>query len=259
MPRQRSPNRDKAFEIYKENDGNIDLVKIAEILNLSPGTIRGWKNKDKWDSKLNGTLQKNTERSKRKKNRINKEPKLEEVTELLNSELTDKQRLFCIIYAKRMNATKAYQQVYRCTYETAMVNGSQLLRNTKIRDQIDKLMEPELNKQFLKRGLIQRYKDIAFSDVGDYLEFGKRRILQWTKDEEGKDIPVMDPNTGKQMIKEYSYVDLKDSISVDTSLITEVSNGKDGIKFKLADKMKAMDVLAKLSNLLSDEEKQNLN
>ncbi|MEY7998622.1 phage terminase small subunit [Clostridium sp. Mt-5] len=67
MPRQRSPNRDKAFEIYKENDGNIDLVKIAEILNLSPGTIRGWKNKDKWDSKLNGTLQKNTERSKRKK------------------------------------------------------------------------------------------------------------------------------------------------------------------------------------------------
>ena len=67
MPRQRSPNRDKAFEIYKENDGNIDLVKIAEMLNLSPGTIRGWKNKDKWDSRLNGTLQKNTERSKRKK------------------------------------------------------------------------------------------------------------------------------------------------------------------------------------------------
>ncbi|WP_446897445.1 phage terminase small subunit [Clostridium sp. LBM24168] len=67
MPRQRSPNRDKAFEIYKENNGNIDLVKIAEMLNLSPGTIRGWKNKDKWDSKLNGTLQKNTERSKRKK------------------------------------------------------------------------------------------------------------------------------------------------------------------------------------------------
>ncbi|KAA8676187.1 phage terminase small subunit [Clostridium sp. HV4-5-A1G] len=67
MPRQRSPNRDKAFEIYKENHGNIDLVKIAEMLSLSPGTIRGWKNKDKWDSKLNGTLQKDMERSKRKK------------------------------------------------------------------------------------------------------------------------------------------------------------------------------------------------
>lgn len=67
MPRQRSPNRDKAFEIYKENGGNIELVKIADMLKLSSGTIRGWKNKDKWDSKLNGTFQKNTERSKRKK------------------------------------------------------------------------------------------------------------------------------------------------------------------------------------------------
>ncbi len=70
MARARSPNRDKAFEIYKEHDGNIDLVKIAEILNISPGTVRGWKNKDKWDNKLNGTFQKksakDTERSNKK-------------------------------------------------------------------------------------------------------------------------------------------------------------------------------------------------
>ncbi|MFL0198230.1 phage terminase small subunit [Clostridium sp. WILCCON 0269] len=64
MARPRSPNRDKAFEIYKEHGGNIDLVKIAELLNLSPGSIRGWKNKDKWDDKLNGTFPKDTERSK---------------------------------------------------------------------------------------------------------------------------------------------------------------------------------------------------
>lgn len=56
----------QAFEIYKESVGMIDLVEIASQLNLSPGTIRGWKSKDKWDSKLNGALQKNTERSKRK-------------------------------------------------------------------------------------------------------------------------------------------------------------------------------------------------
>ncbi|WML33196.1 phage terminase small subunit [Clostridium sp. OS1-26] len=67
MARVRSPDRDKAYEIYKEHAGGIDLVKIADILNLSPGTIRGWKNKDKWNDKLNVTFQKNTERSKRKK------------------------------------------------------------------------------------------------------------------------------------------------------------------------------------------------
>lgn len=66
MPRQRSPNRDRAFEIYREHGGNIELIEIAGILNVPEGTVRGWKNKDGWDSKLNGTFQKNTERSKPK-------------------------------------------------------------------------------------------------------------------------------------------------------------------------------------------------
>lgn len=67
MARARDPNRSKAFEIYKEHAGNIDLVEIASQLNISPGTIRGWKSKDSWEEQLNGTLRKNTERSKRKK------------------------------------------------------------------------------------------------------------------------------------------------------------------------------------------------
>lgn len=67
MARARDPNRSKAFEIYKEHAGKIDLVEIANRLNISPGTIRGWKSKDSWDAQLNGTLHKNTERSKRKR------------------------------------------------------------------------------------------------------------------------------------------------------------------------------------------------
>ena len=66
MARARDPNRNRAFEIYKEHNGNIDLVEIASQLNISPGTIRGWKSKDSWNDKLNGTFHKNTERSKRK-------------------------------------------------------------------------------------------------------------------------------------------------------------------------------------------------
>lgn len=67
MARARDPNRGKAFEIYKKNAGNIDLVEIASQLNLSPGTVRGWKSKDNWDGQLKGTFQKkNTERSKKK-------------------------------------------------------------------------------------------------------------------------------------------------------------------------------------------------
>ncbi len=66
MPRARDPNRSRAFQIYMDAGGKIDLVEIASQLNISAGTVRGWKSKDKWEEQLNGTLQtKNTERSKR--------------------------------------------------------------------------------------------------------------------------------------------------------------------------------------------------
>jgi protein YqaS len=65
LGRARDPNRDKAFEIYSENNGNIELIDIAERLGVSAGTVRGWKSKDKWEPKIKGTFQKkNTERSK---------------------------------------------------------------------------------------------------------------------------------------------------------------------------------------------------
>lgn len=73
MAKPRDPRRDEAYEIWKASDGKIDLVEIARRLDVSAGTVRGWKSKDKWEAKLNGTFQsnernaplKNTERSKR--------------------------------------------------------------------------------------------------------------------------------------------------------------------------------------------------
>lgn len=58
MPRPRDPNRDRAFELYRKSGGSLDLVEIASQLKLPPGTIRGWKSKDNWENRLNGTLQK---------------------------------------------------------------------------------------------------------------------------------------------------------------------------------------------------------
>lgn len=57
MPRQRSPNRDRAFEIYREHGGKIENRRIAEMLGISEKSVSGWKCKDKWEDKLNGVLQ----------------------------------------------------------------------------------------------------------------------------------------------------------------------------------------------------------
>lgn len=260
MARERSPNRDKAFEIYKEHKGNITNREIANILNEDEKKIAVWKQRDKWDNNSNVvqqinkccTTNKNT--SKKTKKKSNQEPIADEIKEVLeNTELNDKQRLFCVIYAKRMNATKAYKQAYHCSYETAMVNGCNLLRNPKIKEQVDRLTALELNKEFLSRGVIQKYIDIAFADITDYVQFGQDYYV--VKDKEGH--PMLD-DEGNVITKPYNYVRLGESNQVDGTLISEISEGKDGVKIKLADKMKALDFLTKHCNLLSDEEKIKL-
>lgn len=59
MARARDPNRDKAFEIYKEHNGDITNRSIAEMLGVPEKTIGSWKSKskDNWNEKLNGVLQ----------------------------------------------------------------------------------------------------------------------------------------------------------------------------------------------------------
>ncbi|MGI2827751.1 phage terminase small subunit-related protein, partial [Bacillus cytotoxicus] len=61
MARQRSPNRDKAYQIFKEHNGEITNRKIAELLStsektVSEKTVGGWKTKDKWVQQMNGVL-----------------------------------------------------------------------------------------------------------------------------------------------------------------------------------------------------------
>lgn len=57
MPKPRSPDRAKSFEIYKEHNGDIENRRIAEMLGISEKTVGGWKCKDAWEKKLNGVLQ----------------------------------------------------------------------------------------------------------------------------------------------------------------------------------------------------------
>lgn len=248
MARARSPNRDKAFEIYKDHDGNITNREIADMLDENEKTISNWKCRDKWNvvlqknkcSTTNKKVQKNTD------NNMKKEPIAEEVKEVLgNTELTDKQRLFCIYYIKYFNATKAYQKAYGCSYETAMVEGFRTLRNPKIELEIEKLKQHKLNQVMLsEEDIFQRYMDIAFSDITDYVNFGKREI------------EILEDNQSKTI--EVNYVDFNDSYNVDGTIISEVKQGKDGVSIKLHDKMKALQWLSDHMNIATDKQKAEL-
>ena len=258
MPRARDPNRDKAYEIYKNFSGKVDLVEIASQLNISPGTVRGWKSKDRWDDKLNGTFQKNTERSKREKIKIPKENTTtqEALSSVLkNTDLNDKQRLFCLLYIRCFNATKAYQKAYGCDYATAASIGYRMLENDGVKKEIFRLKKNRLNREMLSQeDIFQKYMDIAFADITDYIEFGKETIPVMGR---SGPIQIMDEETGEKvpLTKEVNVVHFRDSSQVDGSIITEIKQGKDGASIKLADRMKALQWLSEHMNLATEEQK----
>lgn len=260
MPRQRSPERDKAFEIYKKHQGNIELIKIAEQLSLPEGTVRGWKNKDKWDEQI-GTN--GTERSKQIRNVPKKEknvPKVPKKTEIkfkdIDDELTEKQRLFCLYYVKYWNAGKAAEKAgYECSYPNGYYEiGSQLLKKSQVKKEIKRLKKLLFSDIYLEaQAVLQKYIDIAFADITDFVSFGQKEVQVM-----GPFGPVYEGkgDDKKPVTKIVNFVDLKDSNAVDGTIITEVSQGRDGVKIKLADKMKALEKLEGYFDLFPDKFKR---
>lgn len=68
MPRSRSPDRDKAFELWCDSGGEMKLKDIAAELGVSDSQVRKWKNQDRWDERLKGNVtEPNSNVTKRKR------------------------------------------------------------------------------------------------------------------------------------------------------------------------------------------------
>lgn len=181
MPRQRSPNRDKAKDMYISSKGKMLLKDIAAQLDVKDTQVRKWKSQDKWDEELKGNVTNRkrnvTKKSKGIDGQLKTELLPEEIETLNNEELTEKQRLFCLYYVRWFNATKAYQKAYGCDYTTAMVNGCKLLSNPKIQTHIQSIKDAKIKQSmYTAEDYFQKMMDIAYSDVTDYMTFGQETV-----------------------------------------------------------------------------------
>ena len=229
MPRVRSPNRDKAFEIYKEHDGNITNREIADMLDENEKTISNWKCRDKWNVVLQinecSTTNKKTLKSSNKNKK--EKPIAEKVKEALeNADITDKQRLFCIYYIQYFNGTKAYQKAYQCDYKTAMINASRMLRNAKVKEEIEKIRKAINEELFydivdLIRELIERNN----ASICDYINFKNVEENVGTKN--------------NPIYMNVTYTELKEEFEADPKFIKEIYYTKRGpmVTLKEADKL----------------------
>lgn len=204
--------RDKAYKDYCDG---IKYKDIAEKYGVSVNTVKSWQRRY-WkvatkDKKLQPQPRKvaTTKPEKRLKEKL-----LESVSD--NDDLTEKRRLFCLYYAMSHNATQSYLKAYGGGKVVAAVEGNRILRIPKVAAEVKRLREILRNEIDIGLPDLLRYcLKIVSSDIGDYVSF--KGFL----------------------------VTLNDSNTVDTSIISEVKQGKDGISIKLEDKKWAWETLAK--------------
>lgn len=257
MPRARDPNRDKAFKLYKS--GVTKLKDIADELDIPEGTIRVWKSRDKWgDSNvvaLPSAKRIVTKKNETKRKSETKPPDNETISLdnfLEDTNLNEKERMFCLYYVKSFNAT---QSAINAGYSpvSAHVQGHRLLSYDKISSEIKKLKDQMAKELYIDgRDVMDKVAKIAFSDMGDFLTFGKRMIpiLDYGKPVLGED--------GEPLMQEVNYVDFKDNILVDGTIISEVKQGKDGVSIKLEDRKWALDKLIQRYDILPDDWKRKI-
>lgn len=230
-------------------ESGMKLVDIAAELGVPDGTVRRWKSTNVWGGeRTNGERKRANERK----------PPPEVVSVMENPDLTDQQRLFCLYYAKSFNATRSYQRAYGCQYSTALANGPALLGNARVRDEITRLKQMRYGKALLEsEDLFQKYMDIAFADLTDYVDFGMEDVEVM-----GAFGPVLveDPETGARapLTKRVNTVRAKESGEVDGSILAEVAQGKDGFKVKLADRMKALQWLTDHMDMATAEQQAKI-
>lgn len=236
-------NEEKNY-ILAESDyvAGMKYKDIAAKYGVSINTVKSWKKRYAWSrNKKTKSTQKGC--TQNKKGAHKKEAVAEDVSQVvINDELTDQQQLFCLYQSRMFNYTKAYMKVYPgCTYASAAVLGSRLMKNQLIRETIEQLKQNHMNREMLKQeDIFQKYMDIAFADMNDFMSFGQEEI---------------ETDYGPRMV---NSVRLKESDQVDGTLITEVKQGRDGVSVKLADRMKAIDWLADHMDIATAEQKAKI-
>ena len=153
--------------------------------------------------------------------------------------MTDAQKRFCDEYLIDLNATRAYKVAYsRCKKdETASVNGSKLLRNTKVQEYISrKQKEIEKRTEVTQDRVIKELAKIAFLDI--------RKL--YTDNGQLKNVADLDSDTAGA-ISSLETLEEYDGYGEDREKIGDTQ------KVKLLDKTKALELLGRHLGIFNDK------
>lgn len=239
-------NWDDIRKEYESTD--IKAKALAEKHDIKLGTLKSRISREKWEKQSGGKAAAKPKKVATKSAKVaTNQPAAGAAP------LNGKQELFCIYYIKYHNATKAYLKAYDCAYTTAAVEGHRSLKNPKINQKIDEMKAEQLQEVKLgARDVLQKYIDIAFADITDFVEFGERYKTEvMGEGEDGRPIEITTH-------EKETYFDLKQDSHIDGTIVSEIKYGPSGPSVKLADRMKALEKLEQYTDLLNDGELRKL-
>lgn len=233
------PNWDKIREEFEASD--ITMKDLADKHGVKASTLRSRKNREGWSrdepKKATQQTKKNVATQRNKKRSVATQKAIEEFNE--SSDLNERQKQFCLLYLKYFNATKAYKEAYGCSYATANTNGSALLADARIKEELSRLKKAQRSDLYLESlDIKHQWAKQAFADITDFVDFGTEEVTLF--DNEG--MMVFDEQGEPTKVKR-SFIYFKDPEEMDGSLIQEAKMGRDGPVIKLYDKQRAMDRL----------------
>lgn len=223
MPKEKDKRADEAFELYRQG---LKLIEIANRLDIPEGTIRSWKNRYKWNATLQ-TGECNVAKAEKKKKQKKKSATVEQIVN--NNELSNREQLFCAVYVRCFNATRAYMKAFdHKNKNSASVLGCNMLKRPEVAAEIKRQKEARMNRAFFsEEDIFQKYMEIAFADITDFVEFvgGGFRF--------------------------------KNQEEIDGTIVSEISDGK-VTKIKLEDRMRALQWLTDHMDLATEEQRARI-
>lgn len=154
--------------------------------------------------------------------------------------LTLRQEKFVQELLKGKSQREAYKAAYKNNMSDAAIDvaACRLLKVPKVALRYEQLRAKVVGRAEEKaiitvEEIIKGIADIARDDIGNYLSYRTE-----------KTVVGHDPETGDPIFGYAPVIELKDSRTIDTKNIKEVSLGRNGFKFKMNDKDKAWYKLA---------------
>jgi len=165
--------------------------------------------------------------------------------------LTDKQEKFVLGLIEGKSQREAYKAAYNTSKmkdKTIDERASRLFNECKVNARYNELHDRLVNEAadeaiVTGKEVLKEIKSIAFDDIGNYLSFRTEKTF------------IEYGDNGEPVLGYDTVVDIKDSKTINTKNIAEVSRGRDGqFKFKLYSRDTALYKLAEILGLSKEIE-----